>query len=107
MDGHEFGRRLGLDWDTELYMKLIEFVVDNKCLFKDEVAIQNMSVKDVKELSKHIYTKYGHHKQYKENVLFFLQSNYQNINDDCLSKYVLSLVIKLKIILHIFNIIIN
>ena len=55
MDGHEFGRRLGLDWETELYMRFIEFVVNNKFLLKDEVAIQNMSVKDVKDLSKHIY----------------------------------------------------
>ena len=44
MDGHEFGKRLGLDWETELYMRLIEFVVNNKFLLKDEVAIQNMKM---------------------------------------------------------------
>ena len=63
MDGHEYKRRLGLDWENELYIKLIEFVVKNKFLLnKNEVSIQNMALKDVKHLSLHIYTKHGHYK---------------------------------------------
>lgn len=74
-------RRQGIEWQNDLYIKLLTFIYSNN-LKVDENVHETISNADLKDLSIAVFPKYGHRNAYQDKIRFFLKCYFNTINLD-------------------------
>lgn len=78
-----YRRRQGIDWQNDLYLKLLKFIEARKLTTVINKGTYNsISSEQLRNLSTQIFPKYGHRKAYQEKVRFFLECHYESIEED-------------------------
>ena len=77
-----YNRRLGLEWDENLYNNLIKYLVDKKINSVQSLLMYS----EITEISKYVFPKYGARKRYVDKIKDFIDCYNEIIIKDVIGK---------------------